>query len=58
MEEVGQFVTEFSIMRKAAAAYANGEDMDTVKQIMMEEQQASRGFMDPPFICSSLFISP
>lgn len=43
IEDVGQFVTEFSVLRKAAVAFANGEDPNTVKQMMMEEQQVRRG---------------
>merc|ERR1712066_988367 len=42
IDEVGQFVTEFSVMRKAAVAFANGEDPNTVKEMMMKEQEASR----------------
>ncbi|KAL1511754.1 hypothetical protein AB1Y20_005042 [Prymnesium parvum] len=42
IDEVGQFVTEFALLRKAAVAFANGEDPNKVRAMMEEEQQASR----------------
>ena len=42
VEEVGQFITEFSVMRKAAVAFARGESPDKIKQMMTEETQAVR----------------
>lgn len=41
VEQAGQFITEFSVMRRAAVAFANGEDPNTVKEMMMKEQEAA-----------------
>jgi len=37
-EDVGRFVMEFSIMRNAAVRFANGEDPESIKQSMMQQQ--------------------
>jgi len=42
VEEVGLFITEFAALRKAAAAFARGEDPNTIKQMMMDEQEGAR----------------
>lgn len=42
LEEVGQFVMEFSMMRSAAVKFANGQSPESIKQDMMQ-QQAEEG---------------
>jgi len=39
VEDVGQFVLEFDMMRGAAVKFSNGEDPESIKRSMMEQQQ-------------------
>jgi len=39
VEDVGQFVMEFDMMRGAAVKFANGEDPESIRRSMMEQQQ-------------------